>query len=166
LERPRWQRYPLDWSHALELNSPNDRTVAVDSAGAARTIKTIEREELANYEAPGPVGIEAFRSCRPECQQNNDYNRAAYNHMIRPPADHQGTVFAEHEPARDNILNEGLIGVRPSYAAIERRLRHRSMQSAYFLIRSKIRLTVLMRLAEDESMRYTPSQGHPIRRHG
>ena len=67
LERPRWQRYPLDWSHALELNSPNDRTVVVDSAGAARTIKTIEREELTNYEAPGPVGIEAFRNCRPEC---------------------------------------------------------------------------------------------------
>jgi hypothetical protein len=90
LERPRWQRYPFDWSHALELNSPNDRTVAVNSAGTARAIKTIEREELANYEALGRVGIEAFRNCRPECQQNNNHNRAACNHMIRPPADHQG----------------------------------------------------------------------------
>jgi hypothetical protein len=42
----------------LELNSPNDRTVAINSTGAARTIKTIEREELANYEAPGSVGLE------------------------------------------------------------------------------------------------------------
>jgi hypothetical protein len=47
---------------------------------------------------------------------------------------------------------------------LERRLRHRSMQSAYFLIRSKIRLTVLMRLAEDESMTYRPSKVHAIRR--
>jgi hypothetical protein len=77
LERPRWQRYPLDWSHALELNSPNDRTVAVDSAGAARAIKTIEREELANYEAPGRVGIEAFCKRRSGRQQNNNHNRAA-----------------------------------------------------------------------------------------
>src|SRR5260370_39102737 len=77
LERPRWQPYRLDRSHALELNSPNDRTVAVDPAGAARTIKTIEREKLANYETSGRVGIEAFRKCRPEYQQKNNHNRAA-----------------------------------------------------------------------------------------
>src|SRR5262249_20050127 len=90
LECSRWQRYPLDWSHALELNCPNDRTVAVASAGDSRTITTTKREEHANYAASGGVGIEAFRSCRPECQQNNNRNRAACNHMIRPPADQQG----------------------------------------------------------------------------
>jgi hypothetical protein len=92
---------------ALELNSPNDRTVAVDSAGAARTIKTIEREELANYKAPGRVGIEAFRGCRPECQQNNDYNRAARNHMIRPPADHQGHYSQKTKRSATTFLMKG-----------------------------------------------------------
>src|SRR5258708_12935621 len=60
LERPRWQRYPLGWSHALELNSPNDRTVAV-SPGPPRTIKTIEREDLSNSHAPRRLGITTFR---------------------------------------------------------------------------------------------------------
>jgi hypothetical protein len=93
--------------HALELNSPNDRTVAVDSAGAARTIKTIEREELANYEAPGRVGIEAFRSCRPECQPNTNHNRAACNHMIRPPADHQGHYSQNTKRCATTFLMKG-----------------------------------------------------------
>jgi hypothetical protein len=105
--RPQWQRCPFDWSHALELNSPHDRTVAVDSAGAARTIKTIEREELTNYEAPGCLGSEAFRNCRPECQQNNNHNRAACNHMIRPPADHQGHYSQNTKRGATTFLMKG-----------------------------------------------------------
>src|SRR5262249_4906842 len=46
-QRPRRQPYRAHRSRAAELDGADDRAVAVDAAGAARAVKTIECEKLA-----------------------------------------------------------------------------------------------------------------------
>ncbi len=42
------------------LGDPNDRAVIVDTASAARSVKTSEREQLAKYKVPCCFDIEGF----------------------------------------------------------------------------------------------------------
>src|SRR5262249_21756405 len=61
------------------------RAVAVDAAGAARAIKTIECEKLAGHEAPRRVGAEGLRARQTGCEQGRNHNREPRNHTNPPP---------------------------------------------------------------------------------
>ena len=77
LDPRRDQRQPCrtDWPQALQLDDPNDGAVIVDTASAARSVKTSEREQLAKYKVPCCFGIEGFGGRRAKREQNKHYYR-------------------------------------------------------------------------------------------
>jgi hypothetical protein len=70
------------------LDDPNDGAVIVDTASAARSVKTSEREQLAKYKVPCCFGIEGFGGRRAKREQNKHYYRTPRDHTdssTRPP---------------------------------------------------------------------------------
>src|SRR5215467_8111530 len=84
-ECARWQRYRALRSRAADLDGADDRAVAIDAAGAARAIETIEREKLAGYEVLRGVGGEGFRAGRACCEQDQNHHRQPCNHTETLP---------------------------------------------------------------------------------
>src|SRR5262245_37778135 len=83
-QRPRRQPHRPHRSGAAELDGADDRAVAVNAAGAARAIKTIECEKLAGHEAPRRVRAEGFGARQAGCEQGRNHNREPRNHTDPP----------------------------------------------------------------------------------
>src|ERR1700751_3509649 len=83
--RPRRQPHRPHRPRAAELDGADDRAVAIDAAGAARTVKTIEGEKLAGHEASRRVGAERFRARQAGCEQGRNHDREPRNHTNPSP---------------------------------------------------------------------------------
>src|SRR5262249_31482757 len=94
----------IEKSHLALVALSQYVSVQAKSEGS-RTSRPMVR--AAPGETSGRVGIEAFRNCRPERQQHNNHNRAACNHMIRSPADHQGHYSQNTKRRATRFLTKG-----------------------------------------------------------
>src|SRR5262249_25794949 len=77
---PRRQPHRPHRPRAAELDGADDRAVAIDAAGAARTVKTIKGEKFAGHEASRRVRAERFRARQAGCEQGRNHDREPRNH--------------------------------------------------------------------------------------